>query len=63
MVLFTVAGLHVPVIPLLDVVGNTGATEPEQIGAIAVNVGVIIGLTVTVNVVVVAHNPAVGVNV
>ena len=27
------------------------------------NVGVIFGLTVTVNVVVVAHNPAVGVNV
>jgi len=62
-VLLTVAGLHVPVIPLFDVVGNTGATEPEQTGAIAVKVGVTFTLTVIVSVVVVAHNPAVGVNV
>ena len=50
-------------IPLLDVVGSTGAADPEQIGATAVNVGAAFGLTVIVNVVVVAHNPAVGVNV
>ena len=49
--------------PLLDVVGNAVSVAPEQIGATAVNVGVILGLTVIVNVAVVAHCPAVGVNV
>lgn len=29
-VLLTVAGDHVPVIPLVDVAGNTGAVEPAQ---------------------------------
>ena len=57
------AGLHVPVIPLLDVVGNALSVAPEQIAATGVNVGVIFGLTVMVNVVVVAHCPAVGVKV
>ena len=57
------AGAQVPVIPLLEVVGNGDKVAPEQIGATAVNVGVIFGLTVMVNVVVVAHNPAVGVKV
>ena len=61
--LSTVAGAHVPVIPLVDVVGKTGAADPLHIAGTAVNVGVINGLTVTVSVVVVAHNPAVGVNV
>ena len=36
---------------------------PEQYGPTAVNVGVTFGLTVIVNVAVVAHSPAVGVNV
>jgi len=62
-VLLTVAGVHVPVIPLSDVVVNTGATEPEQIGAIAAKVGVTAGVTVTSIVVDVAHWPASGVNV
>ena len=57
------AGAHVPVIPLLDVVGNAVSVAPEQIGATALNVGVTFGLTVIVNVAVVAHCPAVGVNV
>ena len=57
------AGDHVPVIPSLDVRGNAFKVAPEQIGAIAVNVGVTLGLTVMVNVVVVAHCPAVGVKV
>ena len=61
--LLTTAGDHVPVMPLVDVNGNTGATEPEQIGATAVKVGVTLGVTVTVNVVVVAHWPASGVKV
>ena len=50
-------------IPLFDVIGNADKLAPEQIGATAVNVGVIFGLTVIVNVAVVAHRPAVGVKV
>ena len=49
------AGVQVPVIPLLELVGNAVSVAPEQIGATAVNVGVTFGLTVMVNVVVVAH--------
>ena len=41
--------------PLLDVVGKAASVAPAQIGATAVNVGVILGLTVIVNVAVVAH--------
>ena len=50
-------------IPLLDVVGNAVRGSPVQTGATALNVGVMFGLTVMVNVVVVAHCPAAGVNV
>ena len=57
------AGAQVPVIPLLELVGNAVSVAPEQIGATALKVGVAFGLTVMVNVVVVAHCPAVGVNV
>jgi hypothetical protein len=57
------AGAHVPVTPLLDVVGKGDKVAPAQIDATAVNVGVTFGLTVIVNVAVVAHCPAVGVNV
>ena len=53
-VLFS-AGDHVPVMPSLDVVGNAFKVPPEHIGAIAVNVGRIFGLTTIVKVVVVAH--------
>ena len=49
------AGDQVPLIPLLDVVGSAVNVAPEQIGATAVNVGVILGLTTIVNVVAVAH--------
>ena len=49
--------------PLLDVVGKAVRVAPEHIGATAVNVGVTFGLTVIVNVVVVAHCPAAGINV
>ncbi len=51
--LFT-AGLHVPVIPLLDVVGSVNE-PPWQIAATCVNAGVMLLLTVTVIVVVEAH--------
>ena len=49
------AGDQVPAIPLLDVVGSAVRVAPEQIGATAVNVGVMFGFTVMVIVVVVAH--------
>ena len=61
--MLTAAGLQVPVIPLVEVAGSTGAVDPEQIGAIAAKVGVTFGFTVTVKVVVVAHCPALGVKV
>jgi hypothetical protein len=51
------------VIPLSDVVGNADSDAPEHIAATELNVGVTFGFTVMVNVVVVAHCPAVGVNV
>ena len=57
------AGAHVPEMPLLEVVGNGVSVAPEHIGATAVNVGVMFGLTVMVKVAVVAHCPAVGVKV
>ena len=57
------AGAHVPLIPLLEVVGNAVKVAPEQIGATAVKVGVMFGFTVMVSVVVVAHCPALGVKV
>ena len=57
------AGDQEPAIPLLEVVGKADSVAPEQIGATALKVGVTFGLTVIVNVAVVAHCPAVGVNV
>ena len=59
----SIAGDHEPVMPLRDVVGNGVNTAPEQIAATGLNVGVMFGLTVTLSVAVVAHWPAVGVNV
>ena len=35
------AGDHVPVMPLVEVVGNAGMTVPEQIGPTAAKVGVV----------------------
>jgi hypothetical protein len=60
-----IEGLHVPLMLLPDIVGNEGTPVPEHtVNEVPnANVGVMFGLTVTVNVVVVAHNPAVGVNV
>jgi len=49
------AGLQVPLMPLLDVVGKAASTAPEQISATWVNVGAMFGLTVIVIVAVVAH--------
>jgi hypothetical protein len=57
------AGNQVPVYPLREVVGKALNVPPAQIGATAVNVGVIFGCTVIVSDAVVAHCPAVGVKV
>jgi hypothetical protein len=50
-----VAGLQVPVIPSSDVAGNKDGDEPTHSVAIAGKVGVMLSLTLTVKVVVVAH--------
>ena len=49
------AGDQVPLIPLVEVVGKADKVAPEQMAATEANVGVTFGLTVIVNVVVVAH--------
>ena len=63
--LLAVTGFQVPVTPLIEVAGNDGTVPLAQIVRLApkVKMGVTIGLTVTLNVVGVAHRPAVGVNV
>src|SRR4026209_195335 len=58
-----VAGFHVPVIPLLDSVGNAGAVAPTQSGRIAVNTGGICAAIVISIDAGLAHSPAAGVNV
>jgi hypothetical protein len=50
-----IAGVHAPVMPLVDVVGNAGIEAPLQNGPTAANVGVKFGVMVIVSVVVVAH--------
>ena len=57
------AGDHVPLIPFVEVVGKAARGSPKQIGATGLNVGLGLELTFIVSVVVVAHCPAVGVNV
>src|SRR4030095_5866057 len=58
-----VAGLHVPVMPLVDVPGNAGAVLFWQSGPTCVNAGVICVVITTSIVAVAAHWPAVGVKV
>lgn len=62
-VLLTVAGSHVPAIPLVDVVGKIGANAPLQNAAMGKNVGAIIGFTIMLILAVLAHCPAFGVKV
>ena len=61
----TRAGAQVPEIAgkLVELAGNTGANAPWQTFGIAVNVGVIWLVILTVMEVLVAHCPAEGVNV
>jgi hypothetical protein len=60
---FIVAGLHTPVIPFDEVVGNAVGVEPWQNGPIAPKVGVICVVTVTLKVAIAPHCPAAGVKV
>ena len=62
-VVLSIAGDQVPVMPLFDVIGKALIVAPEQNGPTAENVGVIFGVMVIVNVVGVAHCPAVGAKV
>jgi hypothetical protein len=57
-----IAGLHVPEMPLLDVVGNTGAAEFKHSGPICVNTGLICVAIVTSKLVLLAHRPGLDVN-
>ena len=57
------AGAQLPVMPFSDVVGSAVSVAPEQIADTGLKVGVTFGLTVTVNVAVVAHSPPAGVKV
>ena len=60
----TTAGFQVPSIPLTDVVGSAGTVLPAQIvnAVPKVNAGIVLGVTFSVNDVVVPHWPAAGVN-
>ena len=49
------AEFHVPVIPLVDVVGKAGMAAPLQYEPAAANVGVTFGVMVIVSEAVVAH--------
>ena len=62
-VVLSSAGAQVPVMPLVEVVGKGVKVAPAQMGATAVNVGVMLELTTIVIVAVVAHCPALGVKV
>ena len=63
--MFTVAGLHVPLIPLVEAVGRAGTEAPAQMESEVpkVNNGVTFGVTVTFRLAGNAHWPAAGVNV
>ena len=61
----TTAGFHTPVIAFVDEEGNTGTEPPLQMVSDVPKskAGVMFAFTVTVKMVVVAHNPAPGVKV
>ena len=63
MVLSIEAGLHVPLIPLVEIVGNEGIVSPAQKGPIWLKTGLRGCVMTTVMSVTVAHCPASGVKV
>jgi hypothetical protein len=60
--LLIVAGSHVPVTPLGEVVANTGAVAPLQSDKVVAKFGTVGVVIVTAKVTGLAHNPTVGVN-
>ena len=62
-VVLLIAGVHVPVILFVEVVGNAGIVAPLQYGPTAAKFGVTFGVILMVSAVVVAHWPTDGVNV
>ena len=63
MVVFIVAGTHIPVIPFKEVPGRIGGVLFRKRGPIWINAGMICGSIVMFIVVVTAHCPAPGVKV
>ena len=63
--MLTTEGLHVPAMPLLDVVGKAGTLLPAQIASEVpkLNEGIVFAVTVTVSDVELAHWPLAGVKV
>ena len=57
-----ITGDQVPLIPLFDIKGNGLKVAPAQIAATCVNVGVVLGETVTDIVAAEAQTPTAGVN-
>jgi len=58
-----IAGLQVPFIPFVEVVGSAGIEAPAQYGPGVANVGVMVGIISIVRVVMEAHCPDVGLKV
>ena len=63
MLVLITAGDQVPATPLLEVSGSAGAVEFRQISPITSKAGVILGVTTTSSVVMLAQIPASGVKV
>lgn len=63
--MLTTAGVQVPVMPFVEVLGSVGTASPSQITALVPKgkVGVIFGLTTTMNDVPVTHPVEEGVNI
>ena len=61
----TTEGLQLPLIPLVEVAGSEGTVPPAQtLKAVPkLKLGTVLGVTVTLSVVVVAHCPEAGVKV
>lgn len=56
-------GDQLPVIPLIDVVGNGAKVEPEHNGAMELKLGRVCAFTIMLSVAFTAHCPGLGINV
>ena len=61
--LLTIEGFQLPAIPLFEIFGKIGGVSLLQIDVLKVNIGVTIGFTTILIIVLVAHCPLVGVGV